>query len=91
MKAVLSAFIISVATCATSFAATPAELANEAFNAKREASATHKAISDKCAKVRLAIDTELVGKSPEERQAFFNDFNYQMRQNMAKLGKDEFF
>lgn len=92
MKKVLSIALIAMVSSSVAFGAdSPASLSKEMFEFKKEASREYYKIQEGCYKIHDKIVKATQNMDAKQKEEFYKEFRYQMRQNMAKLGKDEKF
>ncbi|MCR8678502.1 MULTISPECIES: hypothetical protein [Campylobacter] len=92
MKKVLSIALIAMVGSSIAFGTdSPASLSKEMFEFKKEASREYYKIQEGCDKIHDKITKATQNMDAKQKEEFYKEFRYQMRQNMAKLGKDEKF
>lgn len=70
-------------------AATPSELANKAFEIRKEASFSYDKVKKECMEFRNLMRNEMYSKSPEEKATFQNEFKQALGKQIATLSDEE--
>ena len=92
MKKILGIALAAMVSSSVAFGAdNAAKLSKEMFEFKKEASKEYYKIQEGCDKIHAKIAKATQNMDAKQRDEFYKEFRYQMRQNMAKLGKDEQF
>lgn len=73
------------------FSADAKDVAAKSFKLDKEASALMQKLGKICEQKHALMIDATKGMSEEDAKKFRKDYKYEMRQNMAKLGKDEEF
>ena len=96
MKKSLSAgFLTALSLFSVSAFATPnfeqqaSQAASETIQYQRQATAAKQQAMDACRQSKDALHNAIKDLSPEDKKAFMKEYRYQMRQQVAKLGRDD--
>lgn len=92
MKKILSIALVAMVGSSVAFGAdSAAKLSKEMFEFKKEASKEYYKIQKNCDEIHAKIAKAIKNMDPKQKDEFFKEFRYQMRQNMAKLDRDDKF
>ncbi|WP_086279948.1 hypothetical protein [Campylobacter devanensis] len=92
MKKILSIALAAMVSSSVVFGADSAtSLSKEMFEFKKQASKEYYKIQKGCEQIHDKIAKATQNMDSKQKEEFYKEFRYQMRQNMAKLGKDEQF
>ena len=95
MKKFTTAIIMAISlTSVSAFAAPNFEqqasvAASETIKYQRQASLAKQQSMDACRQSKDALFNAMKDLTPDEKRAFMKEYRYQMRQQVAKLGRDE--
>ena len=95
MKKFTTAIIMAISlTSVSAFAAPNFEqqasvAASETIKYQRQASLAKQQSMDACRQSKDALFNAMKDLTPDEKKAFMKEYRYQMRQQVAKLGRDE--
>ena len=95
MKKFTTAIIMAISlTSVSAFAAPNFEqqasvAASETIKYQRQASLAKQQSMDACRQSKDALHNAIKDLSPEDKKAFMKEYRYQMRQQVAKLGRDD--
>lgn len=81
----------SVLLASFAFGADAKAVANKSFELDKEASVLMSKLGKICEQKHTLMMEATKGMSEDEAKKFRKDYKYEMRQNMAKLGKEEEF
>lgn len=84
----LSLFSVS-AFAAPNFEQQASQAASETIQYQRQATAAKQQAMDACRQSKDALHNAIKDLSPEDKKAFMKEYRYQMRQQVAKLGRDD--
>ena len=95
MKKFSTAIIMAIsltslsAFAANAFEQQASQAASETIKYQRQASQAKQQVMDTCRQSKDALHNAMKNLTPDEKKAFMKEYRYQMRQQVAKLGRDE--
>lgn len=95
MKKITTAIIMAISLTSVSAFAAPnfeqqaSQAASETIQYQRQASVARQQVMDACRQSKDALHNAIKDLSPEDKKAFMKEYRYQMRQQVAKLGRDD--
>ena len=95
MKKITTAIIMAISLTSVSAFAAPnfeqqaSQAASETIKYQRQATAAKQQAMDACRQSKDALHNAIKDLSPEDKKAFIKEYRYQMRQQVAKLGRDD--
>ena len=95
MKKITTAIIMAISLTSVSAFAAPnfeqqaSTAASETIKYQQQASVARQQVMDACRQSKDALHNAIKDLSPEDKKAFIKEYRYQMRQQVAKLGRDE--
>ena len=92
MKKILSIALAAMVSSSVAFGAdSAAKLSKEMFEFKKEASKEYYKIQKGCDDIHAKIAQATKNLEPKKKDENYKEYRYQMRQNMAKLDRDDKF
>ncbi|MBQ5429343.1 MAG: hypothetical protein IIU35_02965 [Neisseriaceae bacterium] len=95
MKKITTAIIMAISLTSVSAFAAPnfeqqaSTAASETIKYQQQASVARQQVMDACRQSKDALHNAIKDLSPEDKKAFMKEYRYQMRQQVAKLGRDD--